>query len=47
MQSEQDGQRSDRSAINEINPLIFLKKTNIEGEQISELGNEFQMLGPR
>ena len=26
MQSEQDRQRSDRSAINEINPLIFLKK---------------------
>ena len=37
---------SDRSAISEI-ILNFLKKTNIEGELISEIGNEFQFLGPR
>ena len=37
---------SDRSAISEINSLNFLK-TNIEGELIGEIGNEFQILGPR
>ena len=38
---------SDRSAISEI--ILYLKKkqTNIEGEPISEIGNEFQILGPR
>ena len=39
---------SDRSAISEI--ILYLKKnkqTNIEGELISEIGNEFQILGPR
>ena len=37
---------SDRSAINEI-ILYFFLKTNIEGELISGIGNEFQILGPR
>ena len=37
---------SDRSAISEIILQISLKK-NIEGELISEIGNEFQILGPR
>ena len=37
---------SDRSAVSEI-ILYFFKKTNIEGELISETGNEFQILGPR
>ena len=37
---------SDRSAISEI-ILNFFKKTNVEGELISETGNEFQILGPR
>ena len=44
--SEQDQNKvSDRSAINEIILSIFLK-TNIEGELIREIGNEFQSLGP-
>ena len=38
---------SDKSAINEIIPWIFLKNKNIEGELITEIGNEFQILGPR
>ena len=36
----------DRSAVSEI-ILKFFLKTNIEGELISETGNEFQILGPR
>ena len=39
---------SDSSAISEIIlEFFFKKKTNIEGELISEIGNEFQILGPR
>ena len=37
---------NDRSAISEIILYIFLK-TDVEGELISETGNEFQILGPQ
>ena len=48
MQSEQDQKIKRPIGYQWDNPLILLKKkTNIEGELISETGNEFQILGPR
>ena len=29
------------------NSQIFLKKTNVEEELVNEIGNEFQIFGPR
>ena len=49
VQSEQDQKIKRQIGYQWDNPLIFWKKktTNIEGEIISEIGNEFQILGPR
>ena len=48
MQSEQD-QKIKRQIGYQWDNSLFKKKkkTNIEGELISETGNEFQILGPR
>ena len=46
-QSEQDQKIKRQIGYRWDNPLKFFLKTNIEGELISEIGNEFQILGPR
>ena len=49
VQSEQD-QKIKRQIGYQWDNSLFKKKnkqTNIEGELISEIGNEFQILGPR
>ena len=48
MQSEQNQKIKRQIGYQWDNSLIFFsKKANIEGELISEIGNEFQILGPR
>ena len=47
MQSERDQKIKRQIGYQWNNPLNFLKNKNIEGELISEIGNEFQILGPR
>ena len=47
MQSEQNQKIKRQIGYQWDNSLIFKKKTNIEEEQVSEIGNEFQILGPR
>ena len=48
MQSEQDQKIKEQIGYQWDNSLNFYLKTklNIEGELISEIGNEFQILGP-
>ena len=43
MQSEQDQKIKQQIGCQWDNSLIFFKKTDIEGELISETGNEFQI----
>ena len=47
MQSEQDQKIKRQIGYPWDNSLLKKKTTNIEGELISEIGNEFQILGPR
>ena len=47
MQSEQDQKIKRQLGYQWDNSLIFFLKTDMEGELISETGNEFQILGPR
>ena len=46
MQSEQDQKIKQQIGYRWDNSLNFYLKTNIEGELISKIGNEFQILGP-
>ena len=46
VQSEQDQKIKEQIGYQWDNSLNFYLKTNIEGELISEIGNEFQILGP-
>ena len=46
MKSEQDQKIKRQIGYQLDNSLSIFKKTNIEGELISEIGNEFQILGP-
>ena len=47
VQSDQDKKIKRQIGYQWDNSLSILKKTNIEGELISEIGNEFKILGPR
>ena len=47
MQSDQDKKIKRQIGYQWDNSLSIFKKTNIEGELISEIGNEFKILGPR
>ena len=46
VQSEQDQKIKQQIGYQWDHSLNFYLKTNIEGELISEIGNEFQTLGP-